>query len=1223
MKQNTKIRNSFKRIFAVSLAVVTMLTSALPIYAQTIDDNSSKEVVTTQNENNMNIVAEEQKTADETPQLDVQPQPIEQKNKFESITEKSEVEQEKPKQQLTPFLPSEKGKEFYAITDDGVVINYSGSMYTTFAANPVTDDIIYWRKDPGLGYGSGIITATYQGSKQYLYCMNAYEPWPQGQTYTTNPLNNSHIRAILIHGFPANESGLQQKYGVSNQDAYVCTFVALNAYLGVYNRATVEAQGDPYVNALLDWADRGTEKNNLAINRTSVKSVYNSSKNRLESKDTLKVTMNNSTVAQFTLKNLPSGVYAIDTSGNKITTISFGQEFKLATDNLAFSGNFTIDINHNIVNTALTELTCHGYQSLVGWWGSDPAQKLNFDQEFEPALGHVEIGKKDNKGNFIPNTTFKISYNSNMSSPVATVTTGASGKVTKKDVVAGTVYVQETSVPNYLVRDDTIHKVTIVPAQTASFTKTNIRRLGKVILNKEDAETGKTPQGDAVLVGAEYTLYADEDIKDPVTGVLIHAKDKAIAKRVVGDSLQVTWENLDLGKYYIKETKAPIGYLLDKTKHLVDLSPNNANTPIIEKTITSKEQVMKQKFRIMKISSDGSNAEAITLKDVEFTVKLESLVQEQGWESTPNADLVVTNNEGEGISIELPYGVYRVRETHIPPAYDVIPLHEDFFVTVDKDSRDPQAWRIFNNAPFEAYLRLVKKDLDTGETVVLNSATFQLRDMFGAVVRQRVGDKWVDTFTTDEKGKVTTPLMVKSGVYFVHEIETPQGFLELDQPIRVEVTGKRAYEVDEAGNPVIEVEVHNSTPKVTLQLTKRFEMPEFDNPVMKMAGFRLSICTDLVNPIDGTLIYKAGDVIPNPNTNNGLYYVQNGETLEIKNLPMGLESVTYSLTEVETEFNYKPLEEPVYYEFTIEDQVKKEYIGEQEVENKLYKPELKTKATGLNGEKVFDRTVDNKVIDTVKYKDVDPLKTYTKYVVAFDKTHNKIVATQFEKDVRFETSDGEYVIELLIKANTLKEDSDIVFFEYLFEQGKDDPEIDEPVVKHEDPEDEDQTIRFTVFESTIKGRKVTDYPEGLLNQGVENKPMEGVEFELRMETENGKVYDKVKTGKNGSFEFKVPLGVYYLVETKTHEGFQLLTTPIRIEVTEGGKVIDLGDIKNSPIIGDVVGNHGNGGYTDNLAVNTGDTSLFILFAIIAIFAAGTVICTVIYKRKQRTVEEVE
>lgn len=60
-------------------------------------------------------------------------------------------------------------------------------------------------------------------------------------------------------------------------------------------------------------------------------------------------------------------------------------------------------------------------------------------------FGKLDIGKKDNKGNYVPvDTKFKISYNADMSNPIGTYTTGSNGKVLVDELRPGTVYIQET-----------------------------------------------------------------------------------------------------------------------------------------------------------------------------------------------------------------------------------------------------------------------------------------------------------------------------------------------------------------------------------------------------------------------------------------------------------------------------------------------------------------------------------------------------------------------------------------------------------------------------------------------------------------------------------------------------------------------------------------------------------------------------------------------------------
>ena len=73
----------------------------------------------------------------------------------------------------------------------------------------------------------------------------------------------------------------------------------------------------------------------------------------------------------------------------------------------------------------------------------------------------MKIAKQDEDGNYVPNTSFKLSKNADMSSPLGTYTTGNDGTVTVNDLEHGTWYVQETAVPNHLVLDTTIKSVNI------------------------------------------------------------------------------------------------------------------------------------------------------------------------------------------------------------------------------------------------------------------------------------------------------------------------------------------------------------------------------------------------------------------------------------------------------------------------------------------------------------------------------------------------------------------------------------------------------------------------------------------------------------------------------------------------------------------------------------------------------------------------------------------
>ena len=94
-------------------------------------------------------------------------------------------------------------------------------------------------------------------------------------------------------------------------------------------------------------------------------------------------------------------------------------------------------------------------------------------------------------------------------------------------------------------------------------------------------------------------------------------------------------------------------------------------------------------------------------------------------------------------------------------------MARDFEVTINNDSRDPQVWRVVNDAPFQAYIKMIKKDSETGKVMALEGTTFKIKNVdTGEYLTQKVGifDK-VDTFVTNDKGMVSTPLLVNAGNY--------------------------------------------------------------------------------------------------------------------------------------------------------------------------------------------------------------------------------------------------------------------------------------------------------------------------------------------------------------------------------------------------------------------------------------------------------------------------
>jgi uncharacterized surface anchored protein len=333
------------------------------------------------------------------------------------------------------------------------------------------------------------------------------------------------------------------------------------------------------------------------------------------------------------------------------------------------------------------------------------------------------------------------------------------------------------------------------------------------------------------------------------------------------------------------------------------------------------------------------------LQGAEFTFKLKSEVEHVGWDNAQTYAVITTDVNGKATTEYLPYGQYQVRETKTPDDYITAP---DFLISVTEDYSEysdvEQIKNVYvNNRPFTSQVKLIKVDAETGKTVTFHSASFKIKDSQGNYIQQKVGGIKYDTFTTNSEnniivlfgnqGEVTIPLQLDAGDYTIEEVMVPKGFLALEEPVKFTITNIYDYEVDEDEEPILVVTIKNAQPKATIKLTKTFEAS--NHVEEKMAIFTLRAEENIISAIDGSTIYKANEVIPNPETEDGYYYVKDGEVVTIPNLPMGIGETKYQLVEIETAEGYVISEKPISYIFKQEDENIKVYEVEHSLENVL------------------------------------------------------------------------------------------------------------------------------------------------------------------------------------------------------------------------------------------------------------------------------------------------
>lgn len=517
--------------------------------------------------------------------------------------------------------------------------------------------------------------------------------------------------------------------------------------------------------------------------------------------------------------------------------------------------------------------------------------------------GKLQLKKTDKtSGKQVAGAVYAI-YNSN-NQEVERLTTIADGYVESGYLRFGDYFVKEVIAPNGYVLNDTIYPVHVTTnEQRIEVTGVDERARGDIELTKEDSITGSIAQGEGTLNGAVYGLFARNDIVDPADGSIIYSADEKISELIFKER-KVSITDLYLGNYYIKEMKAPTGYVLDETEYDITLAYVDQNTPIISVSHTVKDRVIAQAFRIIKVSTEETG-EADYLKGAEFTIKAQKdIVAAGSWEAAPiaknaqgvNASVLVTDAYGQAESDELPYGTYVVRETKTPDEKYTV---DDFTITISEDNREPQAWRVFNDTDFKAVLQIVKKDKETGKTVLLPNASFKIKNVdTNEYVTQYV---WFPTpykteiWKTNDKGIVYTNDALKAGNYQLEEIKAPNGYTINKEPVKFTITKKGVFEtLPDGKTPFISVELLDLSVKGKINVEKRGEVLTnvkkdkdgntsfiYEEQGIAGAEYTVTAAEDIMDPSnDGTILHKKGTVMEIIKTG------KNGK-VESKEYPLG------------------------------------------------------------------------------------------------------------------------------------------------------------------------------------------------------------------------------------------------------------------------------------------------------------------------------------------------
>ena len=565
--------------------------------------------------------------------------------------------------------------------------------------------------------------------------------------------------------------------------------------------------------------------------------------------------------------------------------------------------------------------------------------RVLLDDEFKAKLKIVKQDDETKQPVLLANTEFKV-YDLDAKKYVEQVTTYPNTVVHKsyftdengylilpeslkcgnyriEEVRAPDGYTQNTQYVEIKVDKNTAYQMDSVSGDAIiTVTYENHPVKGKLVIHKS-GETLKSFKKDFVyeeasLEGAEFEIYAAEDIFTPDHQVdeqgnrhVIYAKDTLVKTVTTNKNGEAVIKDLPLGKYRVKETKAPAGFVLNPDSQEVSFIYKDQNTPEIEEKLEFSNERQKVELSVEKRDAETGkalkgatfglyNKEAISSGD-KVIVKADTLLQE-----------ITSNEKGKAaFTLDLPLGRYYVKELQAPAGYVSSDEILEFDATYQgQDVKTIKLKSVKKNQP--TTVEVTKADITTGTE--LDGASMSVLDKDGNVI-----DSWT---SVKDSPHVIKRLQVGK-TYILREELAPYGYLRATD---VEFTISDTAEVQK-------VKMEDEVPVARLLVNKKGEFLDsvslLDNAkgmIEHLFNYVTGNLTDVtfnvyaaeaIRAADGVSAdYYAADELVGSITTDG-----NG-IAQMDNLPLG----RYYIVEKETAHGYVLDNEPRYVDLTYRDQ---------------------------------------------------------------------------------------------------------------------------------------------------------------------------------------------------------------------------------------------------------------------------------------------------------------
>ncbi len=773
---------------------------------------------------------------------------------------------------------------------------------------------------------------------------------------------------------------------------------------------------------------------------------------------------------------------------------------------------------------------------------------------------------------------------------------GADGHYVVKGVPYGDYKFSEVTIPDvaydgiYYLNggEDRLKEfdITVNAEKAYSYELEDVAKKMQITIYKQDKDTQNNVQGDAHLEGAKYGIYRNEDCTDLVEELTIQKEELPSGdveyKAVSGWYL--------VGTYYVKETEAPEGYLIDENVYTVEQIPSEQTEEKTSHSITSKDEVMKGLVTVIKYdnnskSSQKNPAEGAKLRltlDSNPDVYYEAIIDQYGY-----LEFVDEETRDEYYPYTIPYGVYTIEEIESSNSGETIFIKpQKTEIKYDKQTQE----YILSDEYIRLRLTIQKQDTETKKPIP-EGAKFKIWNVNTQSWYEDVtAFGRITEFTTNSEGQITINGHLEAGNYVLYETKAPEGYY-LDENLR---EGSKGYEfrvsVNKKGEVVVRhndeeevleydeelfdnipsrvhkytanvdnmpqkavVEVLKTADQFTKVESKNTEYGEVKTPIFEKVGlkgveFELIAAEDITTP-DGTVRYTNGQVVST---------VVTGEDGIARTEEVYLGK--YKLREVSSVNGYVLDTQPIDLDIQYTNDKEKVQLVHVDKENKK-------QSVKLSFEKIF------KELETSKFKFTNKeaiFGIYTKNNVVNYKNENTLGMDELVDIIKTDENNmvkntvelpvGQYYVKELYVSNPYGKLTD----EYEFE------------VAYKDTLDKDiqVTVNNGKIENIAKTAKLRlikfsdeDYKNLEIADIKDNEKIKELSEEYGVKDATYKVYndkeckDPVITNEDVEAEFTtdengqiyiedMPYGTYYFKESKSPFGYELSSEVIKVEIND-------------------------------------------------------------------------